>query len=171
MNLPVISPGRWLASYLLSCNATYQSLGIGLIQVYAYPVGDLPASRMPTIVIHPVAVSTTPFGMPDIFEERYIYRLMGYVIDPQPESAHYRTWQFGVATLRLLAHLPHVITASGAPFYTPEHWMPNIDYGQAMIGQTPVHGWSAEVRFHRTVQYAALQVDDELVYPPESFER
>lgn len=171
MNLPAISPGRWLSSYLSTRNLYYQSLGIGSVQVIGYPLGDIPASRMPTIVIMPVMVSTTPFGMPHLFEERYVYRLFGYLLDTLPEHAHHRLWQFGTATLRLLAQVPHVITQSGVPFYTPEHWMPSVEFGQTMIGQTPVHGWSSEVIFHHTASYAPLSVDDQLAYPPESFER
>lgn len=171
MNPPVIAPSRWLISYLSTRNLYYQSLGVGRVHIVGYPVGEWPAMRMPTIIVAPISVTTTPFGVPDLFEERYTYRLFGYILDVQPEQAHQRLWLFGMATLRLLAQIPHVITQSGTPFYTPEHWMPSVEFGQTMIGQTPVHGWSAEVIFHHTASYAPLTVDDQLAYPPESFER
>lgn len=167
MLLPVVSPVQWVVDYLQSQGAFYDAAGVGIPLVLPYPLGDVPAQRMPIILVTPVQVVTQPFGVPDLFEERFVFRLFGYIQDPTPESAVKRTWVFGATTMRVLARIPHYLTERGATFYTTEHWAPAVEYGQLMIGQTPVYGWTAELVFQHIARYSALGAGDALAYPPE----
>jgi len=149
---PIAPVRQWIMERLTEYASYCEAFGLARPTVYEWYPSEVPFDRFPIVMVGKLQSSLVSLALPELFEQRHVYSVVGAVYSPDPRESILQQEWYADLWLDYVHQHPHRFRMHASEFYTSDTWTPQVTMTPVYIQEHPLHGWSCEVMVTRIVR-------------------